>query len=92
MRYCQIPREADGILQAVCLNQGSLQSWCCAWGALETGLRAQVGARPLAPRDQAAPPGEQDAQKLQEPASTSYTDLACAAADFQARGSTRTSQ
>lgn len=45
-----------------------------------------MGARPLAPREQAAPPGEQDPQKLQEPAGASYTDLACAAADFQARG------
>ena len=51
-----------------------------------------MGARPLAPRDQAAPAGEQDAQKLQEPAGTSYTDLACAAADFQARGLMRTVQ
>ncbi|KAK9832002.1 hypothetical protein WJX81_007680 [Elliptochloris bilobata] len=43
----------------------------------------KVGARPLAPRDQAAPAGEQDPQRLQEPAGTSYTELACAAADFQ---------
>lgn len=70
-------------------TKGACKAGAAHGRALETVQRAQVGARPLAPRDQAAPPGEQDAQKLQEPAGTSYTNLACAAADFQARGPVR---
>jgi hypothetical protein len=67
-----------------CVQPG-LCATCSRSEGFRVGCGAQVGARPLAPRDQAAPPGERDPQKLQQPAGPSYTELACAAADFQVR-------
>ena len=48
-------------------------------------LAFQVGKAALVPRDQAArSTGDKDVQKVQEPASKAYRDMAADAAEFQA--------
>ena len=56
-----------------------------AWVMRLWHLVLQVGKAPLVPRDQAASStGDKDVQKVQEPATKAYRDMAADAAEFQA--------
>ena len=55
------------------------------WVTRSEILASQVGKAPLTPRDQAArSTGDKDVQKVQEPATKAYRDMAADAAEFQA--------